>query len=136
MSGTYKLSTQDIFDRVAVHLLVQKKKSILTKEQIIAFSRWDNTCAYRGKNGLKCAVGALISDAEYQLLTEQQRADTIQEYFGRFSELPYGFLSEMQQIHDNNKPSRWLEKLSAFATKHKLDKSVLNQFRKPKKAKK
>ena len=46
---------QEVFDIVSKHLLKQNERS--------GFS--DDSCSYRGPNGLKCAAGILIPDEEY-----------------------------------------------------------------------
>jgi len=50
------LTKQETFDKVAVHLIKQGKQSV---------SGYSGGCAYRGDNGLRCAVGALIPDDLY-----------------------------------------------------------------------
>jgi hypothetical protein len=49
------MAEQEIFDRVAVHLLTQKVHSI----------NGIGECCYRGNNNTRCAVGCLIDDEEY-----------------------------------------------------------------------
>lgn len=49
------LTMQQIFDKVVTHLRTQKIPSIEAGD-----------CLYRGPNGLKCAVGALITDEAYK----------------------------------------------------------------------
>jgi len=51
-----KMSAQQIYDKVATHLIEQGAKSTLP-------NGW--TCAYRGSKGRKCAAGVLILDAFY-----------------------------------------------------------------------
>lgn len=51
-----KLSNQEVFDRVASHLIKQNKKS---RESSIG------PCVYRTPQGLSCAVGCLISEEDY-----------------------------------------------------------------------
>lgn len=48
---------QEIFDRVAEGLLGQGGPSMS--------DRFDETCAYRGVDGRKCAIGHLIPDEKY-----------------------------------------------------------------------
>jgi hypothetical protein len=48
------LNRQLMFDDVAKHMAQQRKRST-----------HDGTCLYRGPNGLKCGIGALIPDANY-----------------------------------------------------------------------
>ena len=52
------LSRQEMFDKVCQHLRTQKKRSF--KSDFNESSQ--GTCVYRGPNGTKCAVGALIPD--------------------------------------------------------------------------
>lgn len=54
------MTNQQIFDKVALHLLKQGKR---------AMSDWGNpnglSCSYRGEDGTSCAVGCLIPDEHY-----------------------------------------------------------------------
>lgn len=49
------MTEQEIFDKVAEHLQKQGHRAL----------NEDGVCVYRGKNGTKCAVGALIPDELY-----------------------------------------------------------------------
>lgn len=55
------LTNQEIFERAIDHLLAQKQKSVQGKEEQPA----EMICRYRTSEGLKCAVGCLISDELY-----------------------------------------------------------------------
>lgn len=46
---------QDIFDRACKAVIAQGEQSIMGSDFSI-------TCAYRGRNGMKCAIGHLLSD--------------------------------------------------------------------------
>lgn len=50
------MTLQEVFDKVARHLLTQGQRSIL---------RETGRCAYRGDEGCMCAVGVLIADEHY-----------------------------------------------------------------------
>lgn len=52
---TETLTAQEIFDTVAAHLRGMPQRSSKGV-----------SCLYRGPNGLKCAVGCLITDEEYK----------------------------------------------------------------------
>lgn len=52
---------QTIFDKVAKHLLAQRKR---------AQNRLGGACVYRSSDGLKCAIGCLIPDEHYDPLIE------------------------------------------------------------------
>ncbi len=49
------MTNQEAFDTVKQHLLTQRAKS----------KKEGGGCAYRGLNGLKCAIGCLSPDSEY-----------------------------------------------------------------------
>ena len=75
---------QSLFDYVARHLLRQNAQSL-----VIFGDRNDNSCVYRGPNGLKCAAGCLIEDRLYTADLECQSAldkpvkDAIEASIGR-----------------------------------------------------
>lgn len=88
------MTEQEAFDIVAKHLFEQKRPSVLSK----------GVCAYRGVEGRKCAIGALISDEEYSPELEDKDVMTL----GLKDALPPSlrgldieFLTELQDIHDN-----------------------------------
>lgn len=56
-------TNQEAFDVAARHLLTQGRRSMNPDS---------SSCAYRGVDGTKCAVGALIDDADY--VTEMDRS--------------------------------------------------------------
>jgi len=55
------MTSQEMFDASASHMIRQGQQSINAA----------GSCLYRTKDGLKCAVGALIPDAEYSPWMEQ-----------------------------------------------------------------
>lgn len=55
LSNLHEATAQQVFDQAALHLLTQNRKS---KE--------DTKCAYRTKEGLRCAAGCFISEEEYE----------------------------------------------------------------------
>jgi len=59
----HSATLQEIFDQVALHLMIQGERSF---GRLPASDYTNaNSCLYRGPNGLQCAAGCLISDAEY-----------------------------------------------------------------------
>lgn len=48
---------QEIFDKAAAGIIAQGCKSMIDRDG-------DPTCAYRGENGHKCALGHLLSDSQ------------------------------------------------------------------------
>ncbi len=118
------LTEQKIFDKVATHLLTQKKKSLMP-EELSGFCK----CAYRGKDGLSCAVGCLITDQEAAKIGEDKPVGSVTLVATRLEGFE-DFLGQLQLIHDNCKPSKWINKLSLLATARNLNKDVLKRFRK------
>lgn len=127
------LSKQEIFDKVAKHLLMQMKTSK---------DGWGH-CCYRSPHGLKCAIGALIPDELYNENMEGSKA--CPTYVGHVGKLAYkhakalevgvasGYLSstcppkeehdfirELQLIHDNFAPEHWRAKLEHFVEREGL----------------
>lgn len=64
------MDNQEAFDIVKRHLLTQKKISV----------NHEGVCQYRGPDGLKCAIGALIPDEIYNPTMENH---TIKELLSR-----------------------------------------------------
>lgn len=126
LANLKEATEQQVFDQVAKHLLTQNKKSVV-----------GTNCAYRGDDGLMCAAGCLLSDAEYAELKESNQIDV-------GSGKSWGFLADgaevvpdqhssliqdLQIIHDNQHgPENWKLKLDQLAFEKDLDNSVLLAF--------
>lgn len=114
------MTPQEVFDKVAKHLLTQKAKSMGEDE---------DTCMYRGANGLKCAVGILIEDDEYSprmemgVLTLLSGSDHVPCPASVYERLmPHtSLLSSLQQVHDANPVEGWEDSLKETAELHKLN---------------
>ena len=126
------MGKQAILTKVWKHLRKQGAKCVAGP---------DESCAYRGTNGMQCAIGALIPDELYdQYLegmgaecfidpscldktssTNQRRFPVIEKIRPLFAKnIPEGFLSGLQQIHDYHDVARWERSLTEFADKHGL----------------
>lgn len=84
-------------------------------------------CAYRGENGLKCAVGHLIDDANYSEGLEGLAAnDSSVLHAARLSNYHADLLEDIQDAHDGDdflssvKPEWMKARLSDVAAKHGL----------------
>lgn len=118
-----KLTEQQIFDKVATHLLTQGKRSA---------TYCDDTyrCLYRGPDGLKCAAGCLIPDELYdptfegKSWTALDRAGltNLVESIGHRE-----LVRELQRCHDWTEPYDWRERLGQIADEFKLNADVLNK---------
>ena len=92
----------EIFNYVIDHLRKQGERSILAEVEHAGTL----VCAYRGDEGTMCAVGALITDDEYQFHWEGQAIDNLLKQ----SDLPptlhkcltqhESMLFELQTFHD------------------------------------
>jgi hypothetical protein len=111
------MSMQEIFNKVATHLLRQGQRS--TDER--------DDCAYRGQGGLSCAVGCLIPDELYSPEFEYRQVrklplDVLEACgvdLDKFSE-QLRLLAMLQTIHDNVEPRGWEIALRECARSLKL----------------
>jgi hypothetical protein len=103
------MTNQQLFSKVAKHLLTQKKRSMDPHEK--------GMCAYRGKNNLRCAIGALIPNTRYWGGLEGLGVEytEIKEAAGLQPD-NYELAAKLQSLHDLTPPSRWLSALRRLAT--------------------
>ena len=101
------MTNQEAFDKVVRHLRKQGKPA-----------RNGITCQYRTTDGDKCAIGALISDEEYNAKFENKGVGAITRdyYIPSLQGLDRTFLISLQGIHDihSNSPY-WLEEMESEA---------------------
>ena len=127
MTTSLDMTDQQVFDSVYEHMVKQGKRSV---------SVVDGECMYRGPDGLKCAVGALIPDDIYEPEMDQPtsaigtsfysinyRFPKIEEFF---KDINPDLLSGLQNIHDLDES--WNEmyfighfKMKNLAIKHDLE---------------
>ena len=89
------MNKQEIFDTVSTHLIKQKRKS--------AVGGFGTTCYYHGPNGLKCAIGCLISDDVYNPKMEHQSVGGLINNFPlipNYFKHDVQFLIALQNAHD------------------------------------
>jgi hypothetical protein len=117
-------SNQEVFDVVAKHLLIQNAKSMIKNMYLT-----DLMCAYRGKNGAKCAVGILIPD---ELYAPDMEGTTIDGPVIRMalkkvvsSEVHYNLIEALQNVHDKSCPDDWKMNLENVAVTYNLDPMVV-----------
>lgn len=118
---------QEVFDQVAIHLLTQNRRSLISVTGILCQT---GACAYRGDDGCKCAAGSLISDDEY--FTEME-GDSWRSLSAR-DVVPIDHLEliiDLQRMHDANPPELWPERLEYIAISYELNDSVIDNFVKP-----
>lgn len=100
---------QELFDRISKHLLNQNKRS----------TDHHGDCRYRGDYGLKCAVGAIISDKKYSEKIEGRIVYTSSvieclpvRYQGVGS---ISFIGKLQRLHDQTAVHLWKDGLKEIA---------------------
>lgn len=108
MTTTTFTTDQEIFDRVATHLLAQRRKSV--KFSTVNGKKY-RYCQYRSPQGLSCAVGCLITDGAYSDYIENRPADDddvikLLNESGVFVN-DTNLLSSLQALHDNTHPNGW-----------------------------
>lgn len=106
------MTKQELYSKVRRHLLKQKKQSI----------DWQSTrCAYRGSDGLKCAIGCLIPERRYKKTFEGKSvtAKEVMKAAGiRSSQLPLACC--LQNLHDLVDPAGWNVRLDDIAAEFDL----------------
>ena len=95
--------SKEIFHKVRTHLLTQLERSATSS----------GFCMYRGPNNLKCAVGCLIQDNEYEESMENVCAENLSFGFPQLQHLAQHaeILEKLQKIHDTCYPQDWEAKL-------------------------
>jgi hypothetical protein len=106
------MDNKKIMNIVETHMLKQMKRSVSS----------DGSCAYRGENGLKCAVGALINDEHYDKSFDTNSVpvwdasilNAIEASLDeKLNESNVDLLNELQSIHDTCEPHEWVTELDA-----------------------
>lgn len=115
------LTAQEVFDKAAVGLLTQKKKSEDP-------STGGNGCLYRGPNGTKCAVGFCIEDEDYK-----EEFDRWFDLKSLIEELPnltghYQLLTDLRTIHDCWSVESWKELLQKLAQRYNLSTAKIDSL--------
>ncbi len=104
------MNTQEIFDKVAKHLLTQNAKSGDGSNYL-----------YRGPNGMMCAVGCLIDDNAYSPDFEKCRIQSPPVKEALFSSGVVcqhdneSLLTRLQMIHDYKDVVNWKQQLESCA---------------------
>ena len=107
------MTEQEIFDKVAKHLLDQGEPSVI-----------GDSCVYRGTNGRMCAAGVLIPDEVYSVEMEgkcfHSVAQKLPDSLSYLKENSF-FVGELQELHDDTMACTWERKLRAIASKRELN---------------
>lgn len=124
-----KAEAQALYDEVRTHLLSQGRVSKADYGML-----GKSSCAYRGADGLKCAIGCRIADSDYFLSMEGSVISDV--VVAQAAKIPFstkttysmspkeefrveggliGLATELQQIHDCRAPQKWWDYLDALA---------------------
>ena len=120
------MTLQEIFDKVAVHLLTQGCKSG-QPNPAMGFQ-----CLYRGPNGTQCAVGHLIKDEHYSpemeemCVAEEIVIQALIDSGVKCGPVTLNLLTDLQILHDGTPAEEWCEVLKVIAKKYKLDPYVID----------
>jgi hypothetical protein len=128
MSSVVKEVQQKLFNKAAIHLLQQNARS---QHYAASSSGYSGGCAYRGADGARCAIGALIPDGEYSAAMEDTGCFHLLSHFPKAIPELVGLdkveraqvaqlLSRLQTVHDADKPESWLLTLGDVAREYSL----------------
>ena len=119
------MNQQEIFDKVATHLIAQGKQSLMFMGA--------EACAYRGADGTMCAAGCLIPDDEYDPDFEGVPWDDLEQPVLSLANAPqevHDLITSLQGVHDDEwswtSPERLKEGLFDVADQYGLSADVLN----------
>ena len=116
------MDQQDVFNRVVAHARQQGRRSMLPT----------GSCAYRGEDGTKCFIGALITDEAYYWRLECQGVSSheVLEALAASGVIvettdEMVFCSRLQTIHDGSgihgdTPRQWEDNFRATARQFDL----------------
>lgn len=116
------MNKQEIFTKAYIGLRDQGFERSVTVDE-----HGDETCAYRGDNGLKCAIGHCIPDERYKPELEGDTPNHNPKLLGKalgFSLTPEDalWLTDLQRCHDSACSGSGVQRyLRRFAEKHGLE---------------
>ena len=122
------MDRQEVFNKVATHLLTQKSKA-----QKLVDDEFRAACYYLMEDGRKCAVGCLLPDGH----PGQKLMGTVSNLLWQYPDLAYlwevdelnndvWFLTRLQEIHDSVDVENWHYQLTQFARDQKLEMVEVN----------
>jgi hypothetical protein len=103
---------QEVFDIVYKHLMKQKRRCALDDSK-------NSSCRYRGREGTKCAAGALIPDDAYDESIENCTWSRL-VHERKVPFLHRELIVRFQRIHDLNEPEDWESILQQLADEYQL----------------
>lgn len=117
------MTDQEIYDKVAIHLLTQNKRSQI--------NYGDGTrCVYKSPNGLMCAMGILIPDELYNETMEGENINNnsaVQDAIGLRSNQTK-LANILQRCHDYVHPADWKKVLIESGEIFNLNTEIVSNF--------
>ena len=102
------MNNQEFFTATVAHLRKQGMKAME-----------NNTCLYRGSDGMQCAVGCHIPAEMYRPEMEGRCCDVLFSEFGKVAQVFDGvngnLIGAMQEVHDEYPVGRWEEQFDVVA---------------------
>jgi tRNA(Met) C34 N-acetyltransferase TmcA len=111
------LTKQEIFNKAYAGLKAQGFQRAVRDAGPLAI------CQYRGRNGLKCAIGHLIPDENYCPTLEGKGAEllVVREAANIPLDVPISFLVDLQTCHDaGSSPEAMKRSLTVFSHQYNL----------------
>lgn len=112
------MTRQETFDKVARHLLTQNKQALNPQ----------GSCVLRNDDGLRCAVGSLLTDEDFEPWKQTNICSAVERLEERGHDR--GLLARLQGVHDNYLSPDWLQQLNWLAPQLGLSNVVLDEFKK------
>ena len=140
-----EMSLQHIFDKAAVGMLRQNRRSGRDKPVHKGSGQTSFGCEYRGADGCKCAVGFLIHDDDYDPVIENVTIRNLLGGWGTFSEdlgavrlwealgkpdfdgERMDLLKRLQDIHDQKNLKEWKSNLKVLADDFNLSTKTIDK---------
>ena len=104
------MTNQEAFDKMVAHLRKQGQKA--HDVNVVGL--------YRTKDGLMCAVGCLITDAEYKRGMEGMGVEAMMSAYDIRFGVNENLLAEMQDTHDAWDPLHWEARFADTAARFGL----------------
>jgi hypothetical protein len=108
------MTRQEIFDKVAKHLLTQNSKAVDA----------DSRCQYKMPDGRRCAIGCLIPD---ELYDPEMEGELLRDLLKKFpvlqtlwSDADRYFVCSLQMVHDIYPVAHWVDVLRFIANQFEL----------------
>lgn len=115
-----RATEQQVFDQIATHLLTQNDRALGA----------GGVCVFLNDNGLKCAAGCLMTEAEFLALPSEIKGGNwagVAAYM-HISEHEH-LIAELQTVHDRRTVEQWPDALRTIAGAEKLNPGVLDVAR-------